>query len=179
MADTSFLKVAHPIELWLELAKDFASGDQANVATAGATLGSPKNYDIKGSNALDSIEIHRVCLYLTNGNLNPTTFGGIDELPNGVLVKLLDSNNAVVVDFLDGQSIKTDADWSMLVGATDYRYVRAIPGNTDDLFHVTWDITHFTGGKPLSLSGGHKIRFTVQDELDDITLIRVMGQGVT
>ncbi len=159
-------------ELWFELAKNYSNGDSPEMAIDGST---PAHFDIKGTGVDDDCHLHRVCVQIVDGGITPIKFGGISALGNGLTIKLLDANDVVLFDFLDGLTVKRNSDWGLLSGVDNVAY--AAPA--DDHFPVRWTIGGATGGWGLSMAGGKKLRFTVQDNIAALTFFRIMGQGLT
>ncbi len=159
-------------ELFFELAKDYSNGDTHEMAVDGST---PAYYDIKGSGTGDDCHLHRVNVEIVDGGITPIKFGGISALSNGLGITLVDADNVELFDFLDGLTIKRNADWGLLAGVDNAAY--AAPA--DDHLPIRWTISKATGGRPLSLLGGKKLRFTVQDNIAALTFFRIMGQGLT
>jgi hypothetical protein len=123
--------------------------------------------------------LQRVNFVIVDGSITPAKFGGLSALTNGLKIQVLSSAGAEVIDFTDGQNIKTNSDFALLAGVDSI--IRPAAG--DDMFPVRWTIDkagdlkaekgNFIMG-PLSV-----FRITVQDDLSGITLFKAMIQGVT
>lgn len=159
-------------ELWFELAKNYSNGDSPEMAVDGGT---PAFFDIKGTSANDDCALHRINIEIVDGAITPVKFGGLAALTNGLGITLVDADDVELFDFLDGLTIKRNADWGLLAGID--AVLEQAPA--DDHFPVRWSIFKATGGRPLSLLGGKKLRFTVQDNIAALTFFRIMGQGLT
>ena len=118
--------------------------------------------------------LYRVNASIIDGSMTPGRFGGLSELSNGLLVRAVDSDGAVVVDFLDGASIVKNADWAALSGVDN----TVITAAGDDSMPVGWNLSKGLG-EPLYLAAGCRLRFTVRDDLSDLTEFMVFGQGRT
>ena len=50
--------------------------------------------------------------------MDPSTFGGLPELPNGVLINVTDVDGSTsLLDLTHAQPLKCNADWGLIVGA--------------------------------------------------------------
>jgi hypothetical protein len=118
--------------------------------------------------------ISRLNIQMQASGILPTDFGGISGgLANGLLISARDTNGASLMDFLDGSTIKNNAEFILLAG-TDVDRETAGPG--DDFLGVRWTIDK--AGAKMEVKQGQSIRFTVQDDLSTITDFRVKAQGV-
>lgn len=163
-----------PEQFWFETAKDYSNGDTPEIAGVVGSVGSPVHYDIKGADAAYQLSLTRVCISIVDGGLQPAKFAGLSALTNGIKVQCVDAAGVVLVDFLDGLTIKQNADWALLAGVD--AVVFASVG--DDHLPVRWTLSKATG-EALTLTEGRMLRFTIQDDLTGITLFRIMGQGKT
>ena len=118
--------------------------------------------------------IVRILPTIIDGSITITKFGGISALTNGVLVKAYDKNGAEVLDFMDGQTIKTNACWGCLAGVDTV--IENAAG--DDAFGVRWTIAKGMTPDGIQLYSGESIRFTIQDNLAALTDFKAMVQGV-
>ena len=155
-----------PTQVWFSFFNNSGSND-LNVDGSST----PVHFDVEGD---ESCGLYRVTASLVNSGLRPTRFGGLTELVNGITIKLVDSVGATILDFLDGVSIKKDADWTFLTGVDGI----IIASAGDDHLSIRWTISKGIGDI-LRLTTGEKIRITVNDNLTSITEFRAFAQGVT
>lgn len=114
--------------------------------------------------------ITRVNFAMLDGGIGISDFAGITNgLASGLIVDVLDSDDAVLVDYLDGATIKQNIDFGLLAGVD----IGISPG-TDGLL-VRWSL--FRCGAQLKLTEGQKLRITVQDDLSSLEKFNAMIQG--
>ena len=117
--------------------------------------------------------IEEINILVIDGGIVPTKFGGITALTNGVLVRAVDADlTTVLEDFTEDLPIKKNADWSLLAGSD--RETTAVAG--DDTEEVSWSIASESG--PLLLTEGQCFEFLIQDNLEAITEMEVMIEGI-
>jgi hypothetical protein len=139
-----------------------------------ASLGSPSVYELVPPLGYFS-HISRVCFLIQDTNCNIGKFGGLAALTNGLKVESYNDQGVLDVDFLDGETIKTNEEFDLLSGADvigidNTKAVDAVP--------VRWTVEKGTSGAPLLLLPGSILRVTIQDDLSGITNFRAMTQGV-
>jgi len=119
------------------------------------------SYTVPTGNVL---ELASCAIGIVDGSINPRDFGGINGgLTAGLLVKLHDTDEAVLFDFLDGDPIKRNSGFSKLSNARiDYE-----TGAGDDVLQVYWNLTAGYG-TTLRLDGGESLRVTVRDDLTSL-----------
>ena len=118
--------------------------------------------------------ITKVIFSIVDATIDPLDFGGISALTNGLLFKVHDSDDVVLLDFLDGRPIKTNADFDDLVG-TDVE-IHFGAGAAEDLLTVQLDLDEF--GALMSLTVGQYIQVTVQDNIAALTEFHVTLHGL-
>lgn len=159
---------ATPENAFYGFAKNGASSDMAVDGSSTAV-----HFDVSASSG--PLYIERCNVEIIDGAITPTKFGGVAALANGLLVKVASADGTTdVFDFLDGASIKKNADWVLLAGVDNP--VSAAAG--DDEFSVRWTLSKGLG-EPLYLAAGRRLRFTVQDDLSGLTSFQIMAQGRT
>jgi len=119
----------------------------------------------------DSVII-RINVLLMDTATAPSKFGGIASLTTGVLLGIFDSDGTQVLDFCDGQPIKTNADWGLLAGTDS----NVDAGAGEDAASIRWTIAK--SGSPGWLPKDYYIAFTIQDDLEAIGSFRAMVQGI-
>jgi hypothetical protein len=118
--------------------------------------------------------VERLNIIMSDAEIDFEKFGGIVALTNGLKIEVLDAEGTVTLDFTDGQEIKTNADFGYLAGSDVVGAVAA--GSLEDFQIIRWTIGKTGAG--LFLEAGEFVRFVVQDPLNEITLFRVMVQGI-
>lgn len=131
----------------------------------------PVHFDYQAP-ATTNIRVYRCNITIVDGSVSPTKFGGATALTNGLLVQCVTDGEALLCDFLNGQSIKRNVDWVWLAGNDNP--IAAAAG--DDVIEIRWTIERGLGA-PLALESGDRLRFTVQDDLTVLTEFRIMVQG--
>ena len=116
--------------------------------------------------------ITRFNLILVDSAMTWNDFGGVDiSSGNGCLFQVEDAAGGVLLDFTDGQPLKSNADWSFLAGVDAV----VTPAAGDDAMPVRFTIEK--SGNQLNLQSDQRIHFSVRDDLSGITLFRIMVQG--
>lgn len=116
--------------------------------------------------------LYRVNFILADASPTALEFGGLSALVNGLEVKVYNAQDEVVIDFLDGDTIKNNLYFNALAGID----TNLLTGAGDDGVSVRWTLANGLGG-PLLLKQGEYVGMTVQDDLTGITLFEVYGQG--
>jgi hypothetical protein len=153
--------------------KYFRNGASKELAVA-ASPGSPAHFDVEvPTGELDQVTVRRVCGYIIDGATTPAKFGGLTALTNGLRVVVVDADGNDVLDFLDGETIKSNADIGILTGVD----APIIPAAGDDAIPIRWTLSNGVGEPGLELEPGQKLRVTVQDDISDLTFFRLFAQG--
>ncbi len=145
-----------------------AGADDENINGV-ASLGDPGIYEI--DLGIDWL-LSRINMGIFDANPTSAKFGGIGELTNGVLIQCVDADGGVLQDFTGGRPITKNADFNYLTG------VDTITETGAGLDFVRIRFTIFHAGDDMLLIPGHKLRFTIQDDLSNLTEFRAMGQGI-
>lgn len=99
-------------------------------------------------------------------------FGSVNlSSGNGCLFQVEDAAGGVLLDFLDGQSLKSNAEWAFMAGVDAVIH----PAAGDDALPVRFTIEK--AGHQLNLQPAQRIRFSVRDDLSGLSLFRIMAQG--
>ena len=119
----------------------------------------------------------RYVLRRTNWSIrdaNPTAikFGGLTELTNGLLVRIMTAEGSVVLDMLDGFPLTKNEDFGILSGID---WVRDVAAGAADVVTVRW--TFSKTGRDLLLPPGHRFQVLVQDDLTALDEFKIMVQG--
>lgn len=149
------------------------------------SVGNVTNMMIDGSVVEERFEIappaeeiwsmERVLIVMTAVGMKAQTFGGMVALTNGIRF-IQERGGVEVEDFLDGETVKTNADFGLLAGVDNI--VQGLPA--DDLLNVRWTLGK--AGFPMFLRGNdqEKLIAVIQDDLTVIGLsqLNATAQGV-
>jgi hypothetical protein len=116
----------------------------------------------------------RVNFMLLDTGIIPSNFGGVAALTNGLTIKVVDASDVVLLDFMEGETIKQNADFTYLAGV-DAPVLDTLGGNPD-MLPIRWTIAK--AGNSILLHGGDAIQITVPDDLSTMNDFRAMIQGV-
>lgn len=101
-------------------------------------------------------------------------FGVATALTNGCQVYIKNPGDSVIYDFLDGEEIKTNADWGMF--GADISSFNGVAGSLGYAFK--WDVVK-QASKPIRLREGHKFIVKIQDDLSSAaTSFQTVVSGV-
>lgn len=155
-----------------QLFEFIANGAEKDLSVANGSLGSPVKY--KHTTATGQVDfIERFTIVLIDNTQLPTKFGGLNALPNGMLVQTLEQDGTVIQDYSPGRPLKNNAHFGILAGVDNP--ITAAAG--DDLLQVRW--TMGAAGGSLMLLSGQSFQVTVRDDLTLITELVWMAQGRT
>lgn len=130
------------------------------------------NFEVTPSTAKFQLAISRVNFVLVDGSIRYDKFGGLaGALTNGLKVRVLDSSSAVLLDFLDGATIKTNADFGLLSGTDTIVH----PAAGDDAVPIRWTIAR--SGAEVVLQQGERLQIQVTDGTSALTAFKAMAQG--
>lgn len=117
----------------------------------------------------------RSVIHLKSFTTNPNDFGAIlDGLNNGLLMSVKDADEEVLIDFLDGETVKTNTDFGDMA-SVDVVFRTVVPARLDSLL-VRWTVQN--AGAAMILSAGESFTVTVQDDLSGLSAMRMMLQGL-
>lgn len=94
-------------------------------------------------------------------------FGDQAALSTGCSMGFLDTDDSVLLDPLDGETIKRNEDWGMLAGAQ-------LKFETSALYAV---VVEWVLPRPIELAAAQKFKFTVADSLSALSDFRCQLQG--
>lgn len=118
------------------------------------------------------IEVVRINFTLLDATIRYDYFGGIAALTNGLTIKLHDEDDNVLLDFMDGQTIKANYHFGLLAGVDSAVSAGAGP----DYLPIRWTIEK--AGGPVILEEGHYIEIAVNDDITGLTVFLAMLQGI-
>jgi hypothetical protein len=117
----------------------------------------------------------RVLWTLEDVNITYFDFAGLGAaLTNGILVRIADSGDNVLLDFLDGVPIKTTADFARLAGG-DIGKVVTSAGVDPDLVVARWSL--FKAGFVPWMVEGDYFEIKTQDTLSNLDVFHAVIQG--
>lgn len=121
----------------------------------------------------DTLDIARLLVYIKDfGTFDADLYGNGAVLTNGIDVKVERAGALPDEDLLDGESIKTNAEWQGLA----YDFIYNDIGTGDNVASVRWTFARM--GKPLRLEAGDRFVVTVNDNLTVLTAHRFQIQGI-
>lgn len=119
------------------------------------------------------LQLSRFNMALVDGGMGYGEFAGLGSaLSNGLTLKVHSPLGAEMLDFTNGQNIKTNEDFCNLAGVDAI----AEPAAGDDFFPVRFTVRK--AGDTMVLKSGYEIRSIVSDDLSNVTKFRIMVQGV-
>ena len=118
--------------------------------------------------------LYRMNILITDAAMKIDKFGGLAALSTGVVVGFYDSEDNILLDPLDGDTIKTNEDFSFLAGVDATIQV----GAGLDSLPIRWTFTRSVGG-PFRLNAGEYIQFKVQDNLSTVSSFHAIVQGIS
>lgn len=137
------------------------------------------NFSVTPDTSKGPVSVNRINISMTGPEFfSHDFFGGSSALTNGIKVEALSSSGAVLADFLDGQTITENHEWTWLAGA-DVVNAPATSAMTLYAKAVRW--TFAKSGAELHLGIGSRLQMTVQDDLSSsgrFTEFNAMVQGV-
>jgi hypothetical protein len=110
-----------------------------------------------------------VVSYVDTGTFDAALYGNGIILTNGISVEVVE--NGTVLDLLDGETVKSNADWQ----AVSYDFHYNDIGQGDNVASIRW--TFARAGHPLELNEGDSLRVTIQDDLTGLTSHYFQLQG--
>lgn len=115
----------------------------------------------------------RINFTLLDASVNPADFGGITSgLTNGCILRIVNQEGGLKLDYTDGVPIKQNADWALLAGV-DSTITDAVG---DDQLPIRF--TFQRAGNVPHLDQLDRIEFVIQDDLTALTKFRAMVQGL-
>ena len=118
-----------------------------------------------------------VNFYVLANGIRPGTFFGLAELTNGCLVRWLDPNDTVLMDFTDGVPIKRQNQLGALAGA-EILFIDQLGMGAPDSWKAQWDFREEGNNlRALRIEPGYSLALTVRDNLTGITSFRALVHG--
>jgi hypothetical protein len=119
-----------------------------------------------------TLEAQRINFGLVDGAMTYGKFGGLTALTNGIKVEVLDNAGGTIIDFFNGQTVKSNEDFAALAGVDAI----AEPAAGDDFMPIRWTIAK--AGAAMRLQENEVIQLVLQDNLSNLSYFRAMIQGV-
>lgn len=148
-----------------------ADSDSTDMVVDGSSTA--VNFDVVHPGGKDPVVIHRIMVKMIDGSITELSFGGISALSNGLRIVVYDTqSNTEVADFLPGDAITRNYDWTTLAGNDQI----VEPAAGDDVLKVRWTI-ELGLGDGLLLRPTEVLRVIVQDALAGISEFSMSYQG--
>lgn len=130
----------------------------------------PINYDFQVPSG-KSARLERLLGSIMDTTISNDKFGAVDlSLGTGLEIKIFESDGTTeVYDLLDGEPIKTIADWACHVG------VDAPVSRANDMVPIRWSF--YKAGAPIVLDNQRIFRAIVNDDLTGLVMFRLHLQG--
>lgn len=123
------------------------------------------------SPANTTTHITRCCFSMQDIGITGNKFGGLAVLTNGLKIRVVDQTGTVLLDFLDGQTAKSNQDLAALSGGDIG--TEGAGANT-----ALWRWTIRNAGGCLRLNPLEKFEVMVQDDLTGIDEFQWMVHGI-
>jgi hypothetical protein len=121
----------------------------------------------------ETLLVERVNFQMVDNSIGALDFGGISGgLDNGLTIKTYNHEGGAMVDFLNGEVIKRNADFSLLAGSD--MVIAELQGK--DQLPIQWSIGK--AGAQMQLLARESIKIIINDDLSSIDIFRAMIQGV-
>lgn len=147
-------------------------GDAENMATAGATPGTPSIFEYTVP-ANTQMRVARLNFAIIDQALQLVRFGGLAALANGCLLDVVDTNGLPLLDMTGGRPFTTNADF--LYGAGIDMEIDEGGGGALDVVKVRFSM--FKAGRNVIVRAGESVRWTIRDDLTGIDQFRCQVQG--
>lgn len=117
--------------------------------------------------------VARVNIHIQDGSVDPSDFGGIvGGVTNGISLKVYDSDDTELIDFMDSHPVQINSEWTHQAGVDMFIH----KGSGDDSLSVRWTISKV--GASLYLTAGQYIQVTIADDFSGITEFHIFIQGI-
>ncbi len=116
----------------------------------------------------------QINIILTHTTIDPSTFGALSELKEGIRLSFRDANDAVLRDLTGGRAIVRNADWRILA---EVKTQSRLGSMGSDAISVQWNFPR-TNAAAAVLKSGECLQLRVQDDLSSLDLFRCMVQGL-
>jgi hypothetical protein len=118
-------------------------------------------------------KLSRINIVIVDGGIGWNEFAGLgSDLTNGILLQTMFADGNPSLDFLEGEAIRTNADFSSMAGVDGI----SIAAAGDDVLPVRFSF--FKAGSEIELRENESIRIMIRDDLTGITRMRAKLQGI-
>ncbi len=118
--------------------------------------------------------LERVNIVAQNANIKPETFFGETALSIGITVEVVGEDGVQVLDFCDGHPFQKDNEFGWLAGSDVIVGVGS--GASEDTSIIRWTLGK--SGAGCRLTSGQRFQFVVLDNLNEISELSAMLQGI-
>ncbi len=147
-------------------------GDTENMATAGATPGTPSIFEYTVAPNTE-MRVARLNFAIVDQALQLVRFGGITALTNGCLLDIVDANGLSLLDMTGGRPFMANSDFLYAAGID--MEIDEGGGGALDVVKVRFSL--FKAGRNVVVKAGESIRWTIRDDLTGIDQFRCQVQG--
>lgn len=118
-------------------------------------------------------KLHRLIAYIEDfGTFDSGGYGNGSALTNGITLKVLDSDDSVLLDLTDGIAVKQNGHWAKLCYDADHKSY----GTGNEYLAVRW--TFDKAGEAIILLAGQRLVLTVNDDLSGLVEHTFLVQGL-
>lgn len=147
-------------------------GDGSGDTNATGDYSTPEEFLITAPTGYEYV-LHRMIVKIQDAATGfvAESYGGLGELTNGMLLRVHDAEDAVVLDLTAGVPVQSNVHWAR------YCYDATLDGfgSGDDFFLIRW--TFANSGNPLVLPPGYSLRLLLRDNLTGLNGHRFHIQG--
>lgn len=151
-----------------------SAADSANIKINGAVT--PVAFEF-APDAGDTVLVRRIIIKLQDGGaFDAEKFGNAIVLANGMLLQVVNADDEVLLDLLDGMVLQTNGD----IARECFDVNVHSWGTGDEILVARWTFSKDVGDNGVLLSGdlGHKLRLTVRDDQTGLVDGSVAVRGV-
>lgn len=117
--------------------------------------------------------VERILVTALGPVIRPDTFVDIPAITNGLTIDILDADDNVLLDFLDGEPLRTNFHWAMLCG--NDMPMLGVSGNALDMMPVRWTLGK--SGWSTEMYAGEKFSVGIHDDLTTVNYFEMFIQG--
>ena len=119
-----------------------------------------------------TLDVYRINFTFVDTAMKYAVWGGGSALSTGITVKVYDADNVVLFDFLDGETLKANEDFTSLSGVDS---IIGPAAGVDDL-SIRWTLEK--SGRVVTLDQGDYFGINIQDDISGVTKFTAMLQGI-
>ena len=118
-------------------------------------------------------KLSRINIVIVDGGIGWNEFAGLgSDLTNGIMFETMFADGNPSLNFLEGEAIKTNSDFTALAGVDAISVAAA----GDDVLPVRFSF--FKSGSEIELRENESIRMMIRDDLTGVTRMRAKLQGI-